>query len=308
MLRSIPRAIRRTPRSALIRSITQTGGPGKDDQSSGPARTTPPKGKAPANFFDEEVEREQEFLDMSSALLNEGGMTFITRVQQPLSWQEIEDMAQQPYDAEGMLHEANLEATEVSVEAAERIDMDHPDVLESSTMQIALDEVTPADLSEHLEKFSDSYVPEEYINYSVDWKDNEGIEDPLLDKFVPLTAPERYTYNTQGHRACPGKLQRRGKKGVLGCHLIDLDALHYLDVVDLRRFLSDDAEIMGRKHTGLCSKCQRKVAKCIKTARQLGVLPHIGQYFVEDGRPSHVDRDFHDVVRGQDRVESKTVF
>jgi ribosomal protein S18 len=95
---------------------------------------------------------------------------------------------------------------------------------------------------------------------------------------------------------------------VLNCHIIDLDELTPLDVVNLRRFLSDDAEILGRNHTGLCAKCQRKVSKTIKTSRQLGMLPHIGQFMVEDSRPSHVDAEFHDVVEGAERITSKTIF
>ena len=47
--------------------------------------------------------------------------------------------------------------------------------------------------------------------------------------------------------------------GVLRCHKLDLDALHYLDVVTLRKFLSQDSEILRRSQTGLCSKCQRQV-------------------------------------------------
>ncbi len=43
------------------------------------------------------------------------------------------------------------------------------------------------------------------------------------------------------------------------CHKIDLDALNYLDITALGRFLSDDSEILGRKWTGLCAKCQRQV-------------------------------------------------
>lgn len=69
----------------------------------------------------------------------------------------------------------------------------------------------------------------------------------------------------QGERACPGKRQRQGKNPVLRCHLIDLDALHHLDVISLHKFLSDDAEILGRRTTGLCAKCQRKVESCYFT-------------------------------------------
>ena len=54
-------------------------------------------------------------------------------------------------------------------------------------------------------------------------------------------------------------MQRHGKTPELRCHLIDLDALNFLDVINLRRFLSDDGEILSRKVTGLCAKCQRQV-------------------------------------------------
>lgn len=63
----------------------------------------------------------------------------------------------------------------------------------------------------------------------------------------------------KGNRACPGKLQRKGKAGVLGCHKIDLDELDHMDIFTLRKFLSEDSEILGRKITGLCAKCQRQV-------------------------------------------------
>ena len=60
--------------------------------------------------------------------------------------------------------------------------------------------------------------------------------------------------------ACPGQRQRSGKAGILRCHQIDLETLNYMDVVQLRRFLGPDSQILGKKTTGLCSKCQRKVS------------------------------------------------
>jgi len=41
----------------------------------------------------------------------------------------------------------------------------------------------------------------------------------------------------------------------------------------LRRFISGLAKIRARKRTGLCAKHQRKLAKAIKRARHLGLLP-----------------------------------
>lgn len=42
----------------------------------------------------------------------------------------------------------------------------------------------------------------------------------------------------------------------------------------LARFLSPAGMIKPRKTSGLCAKCQRKVARTIKQARHLGVIPH----------------------------------
>jgi len=41
----------------------------------------------------------------------------------------------------------------------------------------------------------------------------------------------------------------------------------------LRRFLSGQGKILPPKRTGLCAKHQRKLAKAIKKARLLGLLP-----------------------------------
>jgi ribosomal protein S18 len=268
----------------------------------------PVKGKAPDNFYDDSVESEKEFLDVTTVLLRDGGIGLLSRVQNPLTWKEIEKFENKTVDLRAFADEVSEEVMEAAEDEKERAERENHEYLYTKEATTITNTLAATDLGNHLDKFVNSYVPEEYVNYTMPWKDDDGIEDPLLDKFVPNTAQERFTYSTQGNRACVGKLQRRGKTNVLNCHLIDLDELHHLDVVNLKRFLSDDAEILGRRQTGLCSKCQRKVAKCVKTSRQLGILPHIGQYFVEDSRPSHVDENFHDVVEGAERVESKTVF
>jgi len=42
----------------------------------------------------------------------------------------------------------------------------------------------------------------------------------------------------------------------------------------LKRFLSGLAKIKPRKKTGVCAKHQRNLAKAIKRARALGLLPY----------------------------------
>lgn len=49
----------------------------------------------------------------------------------------------------------------------------------------------------------------------------------------------------------------------------------YTDLSTLRRFLTDRAKIVGKERSGVCSKHQRAVAKNIKYARHLALLPFV---------------------------------
>jgi ribosomal protein S18 len=48
---------------------------------------------------------------------------------------------------------------------------------------------------------------------------------------------------------------------MFNCHLIDLEALSHSNVIELRRFMTENSEIKPRAQTNLCAKCQRKVCK-----------------------------------------------
>ena len=48
----------------------------------------------------------------------------------------------------------------------------------------------------------------------------------------------------------------------------------YKQSEDLRRFLTPNGKIQGRKKTGLTAREQRVVAQAIKRARYLGLLPY----------------------------------
>jgi small subunit ribosomal protein S18 len=56
---------------------------------------------------------------------------------------------------------------------------------------------------------------------------------------------------------------------------IDFASLTYKDVKILGNFLSDQGKILPRRVTGLSSKQQKKVTKCIKTARIASLLPFV---------------------------------
>lgn len=57
----------------------------------------------------------------------------------------------------------------------------------------------------------------------------------------------------------------------------NIQDIDYRDVELLKRFISSQAKIVDPRHTGVCSKHQRKVANSIKRARIAGLLPFLRQ-------------------------------
>jgi small subunit ribosomal protein S18 len=49
----------------------------------------------------------------------------------------------------------------------------------------------------------------------------------------------------------------------------------YKDVAGLRRFISERGKIRSRRITGACRRHQRQIARAIKLARELALLPYI---------------------------------
>jgi small subunit ribosomal protein S18 len=45
----------------------------------------------------------------------------------------------------------------------------------------------------------------------------------------------------------------------------------------LKRFITDDGKIRPRRQTGVCAKHQRELARAIKRARHLALLPYTGE-------------------------------
>ncbi|TVQ30268.1 MAG: 30S ribosomal protein S18 [Phycisphaeraceae bacterium] len=54
----------------------------------------------------------------------------------------------------------------------------------------------------------------------------------------------------------------------------DVEYVDYKDVESLRRMMSPNGKIYGRKRIGVNAKNQRKIAQAIKRARFMGLLPY----------------------------------
>lgn len=58
---------------------------------------------------------------------------------------------------------------------------------------------------------------------------------------------------------------------------IAVETIDYKDIGTIRRFLSDRGKIRSRRVTGLSRPHQRQLAVAVKRAREIGLLPYVGE-------------------------------
>ena len=69
------------------------------------------------------------------------------------------------------------------------------------------------------------------------------------------------------------------------CHFCSegVEAIDYKDPAKLRRYISDRGKIEPRRRTGTCAKHQRALARAIKRARHLALLPYASTHIRKMG-------------------------
>ena len=58
---------------------------------------------------------------------------------------------------------------------------------------------------------------------------------------------------------------------------INVEEIDYKDLTLLRRFLSDRGKVRSRRVTGLSRGHQRQLALAVKRAREIALLPYVGE-------------------------------
>jgi small subunit ribosomal protein S18 len=73
----------------------------------------------------------------------------------------------------------------------------------------------------------------------------------------------------------PRRFRRRRKT----CYFCEqgIDATDYKNPGLLRDFLTERGKIRSRRQTGTCAQHQRQLAKAVKRARHLALLPFVGE-------------------------------
>ena len=56
-----------------------------------------------------------------------------------------------------------------------------------------------------------------------------------------------------------------------------VEHIDYTDTARLRKFITERGKILPRRMSGVCAEHQRTLAKAIKTARQVALLPYVAE-------------------------------
>ena len=72
------------------------------------------------------------------------------------------------------------------------------------------------------------------------------------------------------------KYRKQSKKKVCAFCVAGEKEIDYKDVAKLKKSITEKGKILPRRQTGVCSHHQRKLALAIKRARNVALLPFVG--------------------------------
>ncbi len=121
-------------------------------------------------------------------------------------------------------------------------------------------------------------MPDEIKNDEISTTNIE--EKEIKDRIEPTAATPETRDNGAPHEYSDKvpfqRMPRFRKKSCRFCHNAELK-LEYKNVNLLEKFITDRGKILPRRITGTCSKHQRSLAREIKRARILALLPFVLQ-------------------------------
>ena len=72
------------------------------------------------------------------------------------------------------------------------------------------------------------------------------------------------------------KFRKPAKKKVCAFCVDGEKSIDYKDVAKIRKYVTEKGKILPRRQTGVCSQHQRQLATAIKRARNVALLPYVG--------------------------------
>jgi small subunit ribosomal protein S18 len=93
-------------------------------------------------------------------------------------------------------------------------------------------------------------------------------------KKVEEETPSEKVVSSRAEQSSDGAIKTKAAPKKKRCHFCQTHTEpHYWDAAALRRYVSDRGRIIGRARHGACAKHQRRIAKEVKYARHLSLLP-----------------------------------
>ncbi len=90
-------------------------------------------------------------------------------------------------------------------------------------------------------------------------------------------AKSRSSTSTQGSRRQTKQTFSSGRRKSCAFCRDKVDQIDYKDFQSLRRYLSDKGKIRSRRITGACRRHQNQLARAVKRARELALLPYVSE-------------------------------
>jgi small subunit ribosomal protein S18 len=82
---------------------------------------------------------------------------------------------------------------------------------------------------------------------------------------------------TTEEKVAPKKYKKMSKKKVCQFCVDHMDEIDYKDVAKLKRYITEKGKILPRRQTGVCAEHQRTLTVAIKRAREMALLPYVGE-------------------------------
>jgi small subunit ribosomal protein S18 len=72
------------------------------------------------------------------------------------------------------------------------------------------------------------------------------------------------------------KFKKTSKKKVCAFCVAGENKIDYKDIAKIRKYITEKGKILPRRQTGVCSYHQRELCTAIKRARNIALLPYVG--------------------------------
>ena len=78
-------------------------------------------------------------------------------------------------------------------------------------------------------------------------------------------------------KVAPKKYKKVSRKKVCQFCVDHAEEIDYKDVAKLKRYITEKGKILPRRQTGTCAEHQRTLTVAIKRAREMALLPYVGE-------------------------------